>query len=72
MSIRNATDEKLLTETEMLKRIENALANKRPFSLVRLGDLENLALGRNKFMFNPIPKLVPGNRNLRISRRWLG
>ena len=49
MSIRSVTDEKLLTEAEMLKRIENALANKKPFSLVRLGDLENLVLGQFKF-----------------------
>lgn len=49
MSIRNVTDEKLITETEMLKRIKNALANKKSFSLVRLGDLENLVLGQFKF-----------------------
>ena len=50
MSIRSITDDKLLTETEMLNRIENALVNKRPFSLVRLGDLENLVLGQFKFL----------------------
>ncbi len=50
MSIRDITDDKLLTETEILKRIENALVKKKPFSLVRLGDLENIVLGQFNFI----------------------
>lgn len=50
MSIKDITDEKLLTETEVLNRMEDALTNQKPFSLVRLGDLENIVLGQYKFI----------------------
>ncbi len=50
MSIQDVTDEQLITETEMINRIENALVKKKPFSLVRLGDLENIVLGQYRFI----------------------
>ncbi|NLW55843.1 MAG: hypothetical protein GX050_04360 [Firmicutes bacterium] len=50
MSLSNFPDHKLLTELEVLQRIEKALAHKKPFSLVRVGDGENIILAQGVFL----------------------
>ena len=50
MSLSNYPDHKLLTELEVLKKIEKALAGKKPFSLVRVGDGENIVLAQGVFL----------------------
>jgi hypothetical protein len=50
MTLQNYPDELLLSELEVLKKIKNALKNKKPFSLIRIGDGENIVLSQGKFM----------------------
>ena len=52
MSLHNFPDEKLLSELEVLRRIHKALRHKKPFSLVRIGDGENIVLAQGKFLTN--------------------
>ena len=52
MSLKDFPDEKLLTELEVLRRIHRALRQKKPFSLVRIGDGENIVLAQGKFLSN--------------------
>ncbi|HHZ20046.1 MAG TPA: hypothetical protein GX391_06010 [Firmicutes bacterium] len=46
MSFSSVPDSALLSEIEVLKRIKHALVAKRPFSLVRIGDGENIVMGQ--------------------------
>ncbi len=50
MSLKNFPDRKLLSELEVLRRIHGALRVKKPFSLVRIGDGENIVLSQGKFL----------------------
>jgi hypothetical protein len=50
MTLKNYPDKLLLSELEVLKKIKNALKNKKPFSLIRIGDGENIVLSQGKFM----------------------
>ena len=50
MSLKNFPDKKLLSELEVLRRIHKALRQKKPFSLVRIGDGENIVLAQGKFL----------------------
>lgn len=46
MSIAKISDQDLLTTEEVLDRIKQALITKSPFSLVRIGDGDNIVLGQ--------------------------
>lgn len=50
MSLKDIPDNQLLSELEVLKRINEALKRKEPFSLVRVGDGENIVLGQYTFL----------------------
>lgn len=50
MSLKSYPDHLLLSELEVLKRMKKALGLKRPFSLIRVGDGENIVLAQGKFM----------------------
>lgn len=50
MSLANVPDQNLLSEIEVLRRIEKALETKKPFSLVRIGDGENIVLSQYRLM----------------------
>ena len=52
MSLKDFPDRKLLSELEVLRQIHKALRLKKPFSLVRIGDGENIALSQGKFLSN--------------------
>ncbi|NLW59043.1 MAG: hypothetical protein GX073_01690 [Firmicutes bacterium] len=52
MSLKDFPDEKLLSELEVLHRIHRALRQKKPFSLVRIGDGENIVLAQGTFLSN--------------------
>jgi len=52
MSLRDFPDNKLLSELEVLRRIHKALRQEKPFSLVRIGDGENIVLAQGKFLTN--------------------
>lgn len=52
MSLRDFPDESLLSELEVLRRIHKALREKKSFSLVRIGDGENIILAQGKFLTN--------------------
>src|SRR5690554_2983432 len=50
MILRDIPDSQLLSELEVLKKIKAALKGKKPFSLVRVGDGENIVLGQYTFL----------------------
>ncbi|HEY8344476.1 MAG TPA: GT-D fold domain-containing glycosyltransferase [Bacillota bacterium] len=50
MALKDIPDSKLLSELEVLKKINEALKKKKPFSLVRVGDGENIVLGQYTFL----------------------
>lgn len=50
MALKDIPDSKLLSELEVLKKINEALKRKKPFSLVRVGDGENIVLGQYTFL----------------------
>jgi hypothetical protein len=50
MTLQNFPDHQLLSELEVLKKIKKALKYKKPFSLIRIGDGENIILAQGKFM----------------------
>lgn len=50
MSLKSYPDHRLLSELEVLKRMKKALELKKPFSLIRVGDGENIILAQGKFM----------------------
>ncbi|HHT48743.1 MAG TPA: hypothetical protein GXZ98_05565 [Firmicutes bacterium] len=52
MSLKTFPDGKLLSDLEVLRRIHKALRQKKPFSLVRIGDGENIVLAQGKFLSN--------------------
>ena len=52
MSLKDFPDKKLLSELEVLRQIHRALRQKKPFSLVRIGDGENIVLAQGKFLSN--------------------
>jgi len=47
LSINSIPDRHLISTTEVLNQVQLALFQKRPFSLVRIGDGENLVLAQN-------------------------
>ena len=49
MSLKDYPDESLLSTWDVLKEIQLALKNKRPFSLVRIGDAENIIMAQRVF-----------------------
>ena len=50
MPLKDVPDQKLLSELEVLRRVHRALRQKKPFSLVRIGDGENIVLAQDKFI----------------------
>src|SRR5690554_2796920 len=52
MSLKDFPDKKLLSELEVLRKIHRALREQKPFSLVRIGDDENIVLAQGKFLSN--------------------
>lgn len=50
MSLKDRPDSELLSEVDVLKRIEAALEGKRKFSLIRIGDGENFVLAQGHLM----------------------
>jgi hypothetical protein len=52
MSLKDFPDKKLLSELEVLRKIHRALREQKPFSLVRIGDGENIVLAQGKFLSN--------------------
>lgn len=50
MSLSDFPDHKLLSKLEVLRKIEKALINQKPFSLVRVGDGENIVLSQGVFL----------------------
>jgi hypothetical protein len=50
MSLANVPDHNLLSEEEVLRRIKRALIGNLPFSLVRIGDGENIVLSQYRLM----------------------
>lgn len=52
MSFKDISDKNLLSELEVLRQIHKALRQKKPFSLVRIGDGENIVLAQGKFLTN--------------------
>jgi hypothetical protein len=47
------SDEQLLTVDQVLKKLKQAIEKKKPFSLVRVGDGENIILAQNSVMTMP-------------------
>lgn len=50
MSLANIPDKNLLTEQQVLHRIDKALSEKKPLSLIRIGDGENIVLSQYQFL----------------------
>jgi hypothetical protein len=50
MSFKDIPDNQLLSELEVLDKIDDALVQQKPFSLVRIGDGENIILAQEKFL----------------------
>jgi hypothetical protein len=50
MRLSEVSDKSLLSEKDVLKKMHYALLGKHPFSLVRIGDGENIVLGQNTFL----------------------
>lgn len=46
MQLKNFPDQSLLSDLEVLRRISKALQNKKPFSLIRIGDGENVVMSQ--------------------------
>jgi hypothetical protein len=50
MPLKDYPDHRLLSEYDVLKKIKTALELKKPFSLVRIGDGENIVLAQENFL----------------------
>ena len=69
MSLKDFPDKKLLSELEVLRKIHRALREQKPFSLVRIGDGENIVLAQGKFLSNEELEQTYWVRDSRTGRR---
>lgn len=52
MALKDFKDSQLLSETKVLQTVQQHLAEKKPFSFVRIGDAENIIMGQGVFFTN--------------------
>lgn len=50
MSFNDVPDQQLQSETQVLRKLKDALASQTPFSLIRIGDAENIVLAQEKLL----------------------